>query len=254
MKWSCEVVLLSSLLVARAAAEPVTVPLSNPGEPARLEVAAVIGTVEVVGGSGNNVVVHVSGDSGDTIRADGLRRIPHLPKALDIVEKGNVVTIKARPWSDADGLDIEAPAASSARISTVNDGDVRVRGLTGELDLHNTNGDIEAKDVSGPVSASTVNGDVTVELTADAARGDMAFSTLNGDVIVTLPEGYGANVRLRSQNGDVHSDFDVTVVQSTSAREKSRGPDSHLEGTINGGGAELLLTTFNGDVVLRRAR
>lgn len=39
----------------------------------------------------------------------------------------------------------------------------------------------------------------------------MAFSTLNGKVDVTFPADVKANVKLKSDQGEIYSDFDVEV-------------------------------------------
>ena len=141
---------------------------------------------------------------------------------MKVEQHGNRVEISLNPASNGD-LELKVPVASSALVSTVN-GKVEVNGLTGELELHNTNGRIVARDVSGPVSASTVNGVVEVELSASPARSDMAFSTLNGDVDVTLPEGYGADLTLSSDNGTIYSDFDVVVEGGEAPTRHGRRP------------------------------
>ena len=47
---------------------------------------------------------------------------------------------------------------------------------------------------------------------------DMAFTSLNGNVDVTLPPSTKANLRLRSDRGDVYSDFDVQCSRSRRRR------------------------------------
>ena len=42
---------------------------------------------------------------------------------------------------------------------------------------------------------------------------EMAFTSLNGTVDVTLPAATKANLRLRSSNGEIYSDFDVQLSQ-----------------------------------------
>ena len=83
-------------------------------------------------------------------------------------------------------------------------------------------------------------------------------------VDVTLPPAVRANVKLRSDHGDVFTDFDI---QMTAAKEPPVGRDSRqsggryrlevdrsLYGTINGGGPEFELRSFNGNVFLRRGK
>ena len=76
----------------------------------------------------------------------------------------------------------------------------------------------------------------------------MAFSSLNGDIDVTFPADLKANVSLRTDNGEVYSDFDVkvqpTAPQQTVEDNRGKGGkyrvkiDKNVRGTINGGGQE----------------
>jgi len=71
-------------------------------------------------------------------------------------------------------------------------------------------------------------------------------------------------VKLRSDQGDVFTDFDIQLTTTREApavkdTRKSDGRyrievDRSLFGTINGGGPEFELRSFNGNVYLRRAK
>lgn len=191
----------------------------------------------------------------------GMRRIPNVSLGLEVEERGNKVEIGAESWMRPIDLRIEVPRASSIEASTVNDGDLVVRGLSGEISLSNTNGEIEIADVTGPVSASTVNGGITVTFAGTMAKAAMAFSTLNGDIDLTLPGGAAIDVLLRSDNGEIYSDFEVDLAPTSSRVEEDRSKGRYrvsiareLSGRIGGGGPELFLKTFNGDILLRRAK
>ena len=118
----------------------------------------------------------------------------------------------------------------------------------------------------------------------------MSFTSLNGNVDVTLPGSTKANLKMRSDQGDVYTDFDVRTTASPArattgdARVDGRpGPvpsprpspnrrgrddrddpkdkakyrlemDRSIYGTVNGGGADFELRTFNGNVFLRKAK
>jgi DUF4097 and DUF4098 domain-containing protein YvlB len=195
-------------------------------------------------------VVTIDLDEGSEKSNDsGMKSVSKALRALKLSQKGNRVEISVNP-STVTEIELEVPMASSAKVSTVN-GKIEVRGLTGELELHNTNGRIVANDVSGPVSASTVNGRVVAELSATPAHEEMAFSTLNGDVDVTLPEGFGADLTLSSDNGSIYSDFELVVGAGEQPRSRHR-VGKKMHGKINGGGPTMMLRTFNGDIVLHK--
>ncbi len=250
-------------------AEKLTVPLSDPAKPAEIEVSLVMGSIEVVGAAVKEVTIEaVSRDEDDDEPAiagsrerAGMKRIPNNALGLEAEEEGNKVSISAESWARAIDLKITVPMGSSATLSTVNDGDIEVENLDGELDLHNTNGEIHAKEVKGPVSAATINGDVSITLKRSAAPAPMAFSTLNGDIDVTFPADFKADIRLRSDNGEIYSDFEVALGSTKPEIEEKREGGRYrmvvareMTGKINGGGPEIRLQTFNGDLLLRRPK
>ena len=57
----------------------------------------------------------------------------------------------------------------------------------------------------------TTNGDVRVSFASMDSSADMAFSSFNGDVEVTFPSSLKANVKAKSDMGDVFTDFDMEV-------------------------------------------
>ena len=258
-------------MAAPAGAERLTVPLTDPSKPAVIEVSLVSGSIRVKGTATKDVIIearsaeevdereHEPGERHEERDRQGMRRIPNTALGLSAEEEDNRVSISAESWNREIDISIEVPAGSRLELSTVNGGDIEVENVHGELDLHNTNGEIHVKDVKGPVSASTVNGDVSVVFTSAMVAAPMAFSTLNGDVDVTLPASLKADVRLRSDNGEIYSDFEIAMNSTKPEIEEKREGGKYrlvvareMTGKIQGGGPELFLKTFNGDILLRR--
>jgi hypothetical protein len=94
-------------------------------------------------------------------------------------------------------------------------------------------------------------------------------------VDVTLPASVRGSFKLRSDQGDVYSDFDIvpTTPPAPSAssapsaqnnrdrrgtRERSNRFNAQVGGavygTVNGGGADIELRTFKGEVYLRKGK
>ena len=273
---------------AAPAAEPerLTIPLSDPSKPARVEVGLVMGSITVVAGKAGEVVrVATVREDEDEFEHEhehpfdrddeddedddserrrsraGMRRIQNASLGLEAEEKANRVEIGVESWARPIDLRLEVPAASALELSSVNDGDLTVTGISGEVVLNNTNGGITVRDATGPVNAATVNGDLVVEFGRTMAAAAMAFSTLNGDIDLTMPAAAKANVILRSDNGDIYSDFDVVLQRKPAEveRDSSKGRfrisvAQELTGAIGGGGPELFLKTFNGDILLHKAK
>lgn len=241
------------------------VPLSKPGQPVRLEVSLISGSISVEPHAGNEVVVEAAGDDDERgHRAPargslGMHRLPNTSLGLVVEEENNKVTVGMGGVPRDVTLRIQVPRQCSLSLSTVNDGDIHVQGLDGELELNNVNGEITAKDVAGSVVAHTTNGDVKVTMTRVDAKAALAFATLNGNVDVSLPGSFRGDLRMRSDNGEIYTDFDVQLSQSPAKVEQQRqGGKYRLEveqevrGTVGGGGPEVQLRTFNGDIYLRK--
>jgi hypothetical protein len=250
---------------ARAAGDDtvqrLTVPLTDPSRPATVKVSTIHGGITVTAYGGRDVVVEAVGRGEPTDRkppkgAEGMQRVPNHGLSAD--EDNNVVRVETQPWRQGSDLRIQVPVHSSLHLSCVNGCAIHVSGVEGELELSSVNGSIEALDVSGSVVAHTTNGGVKVVLKSVETGKPMAFSTLNGDVDVTFPAGLKANVMLRSDRGDIYSDFEIAS-GGHAAKEVERSGRRHLSvdqeihGTIGGGGPEILFKTFNGDILIHRS-
>jgi hypothetical protein len=256
-------------IAAQASQQPtgdqVTVPLSDPSKPALVHISLVHGGITVRGANRRDVLVvarpaadRASGRSDPD--ATGLRRLPQTV-GYRISEEANRVNIGSDNPNRSVSFDVEVPVRTNVQLKTVNGGDVRVDSVDGEIDVSNVNGGITLTSVAGSVIAGTTNGNVRASLTRVTADKEMAFTSLNGTIDVTLPSSTKASLRMRSERGDVYSDFDVqlkpeplpTVSESSNGRPRYRiSRNRSIVGTINGGGPEFELRTFNSNVYVRK--
>jgi hypothetical protein len=265
------ILLLGSLSVGAAAqqgdADRVTVPLSDPSRPGVIDVSLVQGSITVRGANRKDVAVIAHPEADRPSRrfdadATGLRRIPQ-SAGYRISEEGNRIKISSDSPNRSIRFEIEAPSRTNLKLSTVNGGEILVENIEGDLEVSNVNGGITLNNVAGSVSAGTTNGNVRAAMTRVTAAKEMAFTSLNGTVDVTLPPTTKANLRLRSDNGDVYSDFDVQLAPSSApVVEPSNSGNGRYRirrnrsvvGAINGGGPEFELRTFNSNVYVRKGR
>ena len=246
----------------------VSVPFSDPSRPGTLKVHLVNGSITVKGGAAKQVTIEARSRGEDTSRRSdpppaGMRRLTQR-SGFQVEEEANVMSIGAGNVNRPIDLEIQVPARTNLNVSTVNSGTVAIESVDGDIEVNNVNGPITLTNVAGSVVAHSVNGKVLAAMTRVTAEKAMAFTSLNGAVDVTLPAATRANVRLRSDRGDVYTDFDVQMKAppaspSTSTPRGRNGRyrievDHSIYGSINGGGAEFELRTFNGDVFLRRGK
>jgi DUF4097 and DUF4098 domain-containing protein YvlB len=110
------------------------------------------------------------------------------------------------------------------------------------LSISTHNGGIEVSGLAGALELDTHNGNARVQFAS--LTGESSVETHNGDVELVMPAASRFNLQTSAHNGRVHSDFSVTT------RNIGRRRDN-VDGTVNGGGPALRLSTHNGNFRLR---
>ncbi len=249
---------------AQTGGDRIPVTLSDPSRPARVKVGMVNGGITVKAYDGKEVVVEARVRGHENSRNEGgPKRLAISTTGLSVEEENNEVNINTESYMHAIDVTVSVPVHTSLKLRAVNDGDIVVTGVDGELDVDDINGAVTLNNVSGSVVAHALNGHVYATLTRVEQKKAMAFSSLNGDIDVTFPADLKANVSIRSDRGDVFSDFDVQLKAAASQPEveDSRGKggkyrvkiDKTVHGTINGGGPEIQFTNFQGQIYIRKA-
>jgi hypothetical protein len=245
-----------------------TIQFSNPSAPHKLNVELMVGSVTVKGYNGQDAIVEYSSNGNrDDYYRRGRAQEPPPPgmhrigggRSLEISEDNNVITIRAGIMRPINEMNIQVPADTSVTVKTLGGKAITIENISGEIEANNMNGQVIVTDVSGPVVAHSMNGKVTASLNRVLPGKDMSFTTFNGDVDVTLPADAKANLKMRADNGDIYTDFDVKLdAQSPIVATRPGKPkvkikeDGMQSGSINGGGPEIQFTTFNGRIVIHK--
>lgn len=153
---------------------------------------------------------------------------------------------------------VKVPHNVNLVVSTVNDGDVTITGVDGEVKAHNVNGSITFSSVSNATYANTINGDVTLDFKANPKR-DGRFYSLNGDIRANYLKGLSADMSFKSYNGDFYTNISGLEQLPTKIKidkaGKGRGIAYKLDGKsmmrARNGGVYLDFETFNGDVYVK---
>jgi DUF4097 and DUF4098 domain-containing protein YvlB len=247
--------------------EQLTIPLSDPGKPGTLKVHLIRGSIRVTGYAGNQVVIDATTKQSERAEkpkenSEGMRRISK-NGAMDIqaTEEKNVVNVSSKLFNSHMELNIKVPTKFSLNVGTINEGDVTIENVDGVLEITNVNGDIRLTNISGSAVANTVNGLLKANFKTVDMKSPMAFSTLNGNVDVTLPPTAKFDVKLKSDQGDIYSDFDVDVDKAVQQATKTAKDGMYkvsiedwVKGKVNGGGSEIMMKNMNGNIYLRKAK
>lgn len=224
------------------------------------------GAVEIKGVNGDVIADPSGSNEVEVVAEKQARRSDPESVKIDVVQHGDGVTICA-VYPSRDGDQPNECAAGKGGRMNVRDNDVTVKFIVkvpaGVRFLGRTvNGNVEAQRLGGAVDLSTVNGSVNFSTSAsgrastvngsikgDLGRADwsdtLEFSTVNGSVVLTLPNDLNTDVKAQTVNGDISTDFPLTITGRWSRRR--------VEGTIGSGGRMLSIETVNGGITLKRS-
>lgn len=154
---------------------------------------------------------------------------------------------------------VKVPFGINLDISTVNDGDISVNGVSGSLHINNVNGSISVTAAKGTTRAHTVNGAVTVSYSGTPA-GASSYYTVNGEINVTYPASLSADLQFKSLNGEFFTDFpsvEVLPAKVTKNQENRNGATIYklnkiTEVRIGTGGSSLKFETINGNIYIKK--
>ncbi|TGE28789.1 DUF4097 family beta strand repeat-containing protein [Hymenobacter metallicola] len=234
------------------------------------------GNVSVQGTTGNKVVVEVT----RIIRADDEQTLEQGKKeaVLGLYQRNDSVVaymagpFDTRPRRNGRNINhrdidyhytfhyvVKVPNQMNLDVSTINNGAVTVREVSGKLRAHNINGAVTLTNVQGTTDARTINGPLEASYLS-SPPGPCTYSTINGDIKVTYPSDLGADVRFKSMHGELLTDFpnvESLPVQVVQNKESTTGGTKYKlsKGTavrLGKGGHDFRFETLNGDVTIKR--
>lgn len=253
---------LSATGFAQGQPQTINIPLSRPGEPVHLDIDLIRAHIEVVGEDRDDAQFEVSieGSNRKIVTPSGTVPISSGGFSFDIDEDDNEISFDMDHRSDKVTIVARIPMRANLELSAVNDSEIVVSNITGNLELSNTNGPITATRISGSVIAESVNNKINVSFARLDAASASSFESINGELTVAIPASAGAEVHLDSARGQITSDFEVTLVPTESTVSRNEGKsgvavriEQVIVAKINNGGPVLRFKTLNGNINIRRA-
>lgn len=259
-----------TMVVEAQNANEFTIPLSDPAARGKLRAHLNYGSISIKGTSRKDVLVKYASakdEDGDRHHGrkeekgekEGLKRIAGGGLEIEASENSNTVKVGSDSWNAKTNLEIEVPSGMDMKVSAYNDGDIMITNVQGELEITNYNGEINALNVSGSVVATTYNGDIKVTFDKVTDGTPMSFSTYNGDVDLTFPAATKGTFKMKTEQGDIYTGFDMNISSSGPVQKKDTKAgtyklvvDEWKRGDVNGGGAEFTLKNYNGDIYIRK--
>ena len=233
-----------------------------------LDFTNLAGDLVVTGGGGNEVTVEaIKRTSGPRSRLADVQ--------IDVTEQGDRVEVRTRYLDNNRGANVSVDYTitvpqNAALFARSVAGDIRIANVRGELRVETLSGDIQAagarrigllKTISGDItlpdaqtegtiSATTLSGNITYN-GAVPRTGRYELTTNSGDIALSISTS-GFIVEASTFNGDIRSDFAMTLGGNAAGGQRRNGPGQTIRGTFGDGGAVLMLRSFNGDISITR--
>lgn len=247
---------------ANAQASPITIELSQPNRPMTLEVGILSAKIIVIGERRNNVELEVDGreNGRKIITPSGPKAVPNGSYRVSASEDNNEVEISSE-WNRSQlELVIRVPQTANLNLWTTNDGTIEVRGVTGEMQLENTNGPITVAGAASAVIAESINEDIEIGFSDLKGVAASSLATVNGDLAIVLPARPAVELHIDTARGEITSDFEIEVVPSEPRVSRSQengtieiGVENLIIAKIGGGGPVIRMKTLNGDIEINQA-
>lgn len=235
------------------------VSLENPGKPGMVDINLVYGSIHVQAYAGNDVIVDASGEL-PVEKGQGMKRlVKGNPLGLSAEEKSNHVTISTNSALFPVNVSIKLPRRTSLKLRTYDKGDIIVENVIGTMEVENVNGSITLNNVGGSIIANTYNGLLKASFLEVSPDRPMAFSSMGGRIDLSYPASLKANLKVKSENGEVFSDFDIAqsaskTIKSTSSGVNKSTLDDWLYGKISGGGPEIMISNYYGNIYIKKLK
>jgi DUF4097 and DUF4098 domain-containing protein YvlB len=183
---------------------------------------------------------------------------------LTVEEEENVIRVDVEEGKRSVDLLIQVPFSTSLRLSCRDDErGVTVDRVDGEIEVETSDGPIILTNVSGPVVADSSDGEIKAVFGKVTPGKPMSFSAMEGDIDITLPFDVKASLKMKTDEGQIFTDFDVQLTPSQQKKEEDERKEGGgyrvsfekvTLGLINGGGVEIQLTTYEGNIYVRKAK
>jgi gas vesicle protein len=193
----------------------------DPAKPGLFRINLSSGKIHVSAGKEPGVVRVVSSVKTKTPaqpREDGLRVLGDTQAAYSLTANGNNAELSydKDAWGGDARFEITVPADTALQIQSSWGGDIAVEDLSGDLSIQGMNCDVSLDRISGGTNVEIMNGKVNATYTAIQAGKPVSISSMNGPVVLKVPEDTKANVRFRTHNGAILTDFNENALKTKS--------------------------------------
>lgn len=244
--------------------EQISIPLSKPHERGILVVKHQKGSINIQGYDGVVVLIDATyryQQEFDDHEEEGMKKIQMNNMKLSATEEDNRVIVRVNSFDKTVDLNIQVPHNFDLFLKTIDNGEISVHDVAGTLEISNVEGSITLNNISGSAVANTVDGNIIATFNHVDDETPMAFSTVDGKIDVKFPADTKALLKMKSDYGDVFSDFEIALQErkNQATRNEETGIyrveiEEWTYGKINKGEREILLKSLDGNIYIRKGK
>lgn len=217
------------------------------------------GSIRVTGYEGNMIVVTgtLRFPANTQNNAPGLRRIEQNPVDIKAEVNGRSVLLLCGTAGKTVDFDIKIPARFSLKLRSADNGNIEVLNVNGEIDIVNNNGSITLENITGSAVLSSVYGDIAATFREVRTGSPLMFTSFEGDVVLTIPSSTNANLKMKTANGEILTDFNIQPLKRQPVVKQTENTSLYsledwITGSINNGGPEFVLQSYTGNITLKK--
>jgi len=226
---------LTALAIATSSADTVdaTAAFSDPSQTGRFQARLMHGEVLIQGADVDevSVITDAKRNAQENPRDDDMRVLSS-GVTFSLIEKDNVMTLdygSGAGWTDPANFVITVPHDTHLDIEVSIGGEIEIADVSGNVAIKNLNGEIQLINHAGGALVESMNGEIDASFTQLHPDRPLSFSSMNGEIELHLPADAQANVRFRTQNGTILTNFSDEEMQTTTTAGRAFAPEAHEE-------------------------
>lgn len=187
----------------------------NPDKPKTVKIAILRGNIVIHGTDARDVTVTTNTVSAAPSR-NGLRVLTASGGVSIASSKENIVSIEASGDGMGSPSDVEIAVPRDANVTVVNafGGDIACSDIAGDVEIKARASQITLTDLGGAAVVETATGSIEATLREIREGKPLSFTSTNGRITLRVPAGAKANLRMRTHNGVIETNFDEAALVS----------------------------------------
>jgi len=170
-----------------------------------------------------------------------------------IQKEGNVeMTTLGHAHCDCIPITIKVPQGVGLIVedNTFRGQNIVIKNFTSPIDVSMNNHNITLENITGPMAVKTLHGNIESVFNTISQEGTINLVAVHGFVDVSLPSSTRADLKLKTQHGEIYTDMDIEI--SKSDENTSDFGNKVVVGKLNGGGVSMTISSNFHEVYLRK--